>query len=340
MKAIGIYRHLPVTDKDCFVVSDVEVPVPEGRELLVKVEAVSVNPVDVKNRARKKDDGKFSVLGWDVSGKVVSTGPDCEFFSEGDEVYFSGNVSSEGNNSEYSKVDERIVGKKPQSLSHAEAAALPLTSLTAWEALFDRMSIPLSIEANEGKTILIIGAAGGVGSIAAQLASMAGLIVAGTASREESAKWAKEHGVSIIIDRKKDFREQMKESGIGYSDYILCTNSLQEHFSNMSDVIAPFGRMCSIIGFSGPVEMNGLWPKSVSFSWEFMSTRPNYGTPDMVMQHQILNDLSDLVDSGRIRSTLSRNMGRINAENLRKAHAQLETGGTIGKVVLESFQGD
>lgn len=337
MKAIGILKPLPLDDPECFVETQIEKPVPENRNLLVKVMAISVNPVDAKRRAWKEDDGKLFILGWDVSGIVEEVGSECTIFKKGDEVYYSGNVSQQGANSEFHLVDERIVGRKPSTLSHAEAAALPLTSITAWEALFDRMKISLDPQENKGKSVLIIGAAGGVGSIASQLSSLAGLNVLGTAARPESIEWAKKHGVEHIIDRKTDFTKQLRELGLDYADYIFCLNSIEEHWFNMANAIAPLGRMCSIVGADGPIDLNALWTKSVSFSWEFMSTRPNFMTPDLIYQHEILNKLADLIDAGKIKSTISTRFSPINAQNLRKAHTQIETGLTIGKIVLESF---
>ncbi len=337
MKAIGILKNLPTGDPDCFVEKEMDRPAPTGREILVKVQAVSVNPVDVKRRQWKKDDGVFSVLGWDASGTVEAAGPDCKIFGEGDEVYFSGNVSREGCDSEFCAIDERIVGKKPERLSHAQSAAMPLTSLTAWEAMFERMCIPTDSELNKGKSILLIGAAGGVGSIASQLASHFGLNVFGTASRPESADWARGHGVDVIMDRTKDFDSQIEAMGMDYVDYIFCMNSIEDYWDSIVRCIAPQGRICSIVSSSRNLEMNGLWNKSASFSWEFMSTRPNFRTADLEEQHRILNRVSELLDTGKIRSTLNTLSGPINAENLAKAHSIIESGKAVGKVVLESF---
>ncbi len=337
MKAVGFYKYLPAEDPNSLVDVEVEKPVPKEREILVKVMAVSVNPVDVKNRARKADDGKLAILGWDVSGVVEETGPDCHIFEKGDEVYYSGSVSAQGSNSEFHTVDERIVGRKPKSLSHAEASAMPLTSITAWEGLFDRMKIIMDPDLNIGKSILIIGGAGGVGSIATQLAHLAGLRVIATASRPESIQWAMKHGASYTIDRNKDFRAQIEEIGLNYVDYIFCLNSIDEHWNSMADIISPLGHICSIVGSKGPLDMGLLWGKSVSFSWEFMSTRPNYHTPDMIFQHEILEGLSKKIDAGLIKSTVSEKLSPVNAENLRTAHAKIESGATIGKIVLEGF---
>ncbi|HKJ96762.1 MAG TPA: zinc-binding alcohol dehydrogenase family protein [Thermoplasmataceae archaeon] len=337
MKAVGFYRNLPVDDPNSIVDVEIDKPAPRERNLLVRVKAVSVNPVDVKTRARKADDGKLAIPGWDVSGIVEETGPDCHLFKAGDEVYYAGSVSVQGADSEFHVVDERIAGKKPASLSHAEAAAMPLTSITAWEGMFDRMKIIRDPDLNIGKTILIIGGAGGVGSIATQLAHEAGLRVIATTSRPESTEWALAHGATYTIDRTKDFKNQINDIGLKYVDYIFCLNSLDEHWDSIAKVIAPLGHICAIIGPKGPIDMGALWDKSVVFSWEFMSTRPNYNTPDLIFQHEILNDLADLIDNGRIKTTLNSTMSPINASNMRKAHKQIESGTTIGKIVLEGF---
>lgn len=335
MKAIGILGPRSTDDPECFIESEVQKPVAEGRELLVRIRAISVNPVDVKRRLGKADDGRFAILGWDVSGTVEETGPECSIFHPGDDVFYSGSVTRTGSASEYGLVDERIAGRKPSTLTHEEAAALPLTSITAWEAMFDRMKIPTDPESNRGKSILIIGSAGGVGSIASQLASNSGLEVFGTASRPESAKWATDHGVSHVIDRKKDFGEQLNSFGREYVDYVLCLNSLDEHWNTIIDCIAPLGRICSIVSSRSKLDLMPLWSKSASFSWEFMSTRPDYVTSDMIYQHDILNHLADMVDEGKIRTTLTTLLSPLNVENMRIAHAQLEKGDTIGKIVIE-----
>lgn len=337
MKAVGFYRHLPVEDPQSIVDVDIDKPKATERKILVRVKAVSVNPVDAKTRARKKDDGKLAVSGWDVSGTVEEVGLDCHIFKKGDDVFYAGSVALQGGNSEYHIVDERVVGRKPENLSHAEAAAMPLTSITAWEGLFDRMKIIREPELNVGKSILIIGAAGGVGSIATQLAHNAGLRVIGTASRPESFQWALEHGADYTVDRNKDIPKQIRDIGLEYVDYIFCLNSLNEHWDTMAEVISPLGRICAIVGLTAPLDMGKLWGKSVSFSWEFMSTRLNYHTPDLVYQHEILNEVADQIEAGTIKTTMTQSLSPINAENMRNAHGQIESGSTIGKIVLEGF---
>lgn len=337
MKAVGYYKSLPVENPESLVDVDVPEPSPKERELLVRVKAVSVNPVDVKSRQRKADDGKLNIPGWDVSGIVEGSGPDCHHFKEGDEVFYSGNVNAQGCDSELHLVDERIVGKKPKSLSHAEAAAMPLTSITAWEGMFDRMHILMDPDLNMGKSIIVIGGAGGVGSIATQLAHLAGLRVLATSSRAESTKWILGHGAQYTVDRKRKFKDQLNEIGLEYVDYIFCLNSINEHWNSMAEIVSPLGRICAIVGIMEPLDMMLLWAKSVSFSWEFMSTRPNYRTPDMIYQSEILNRLSELIDEGKVKCTMTKKFPRINAENMRKAHGLIETGNTIGKIVLERF---
>ncbi|WP_420908799.1 zinc-binding alcohol dehydrogenase family protein [Brevibacillus humidisoli] len=339
MKAVGLTRYLPIDHPDSLLDVEVEQPTPTGRDLLVQVQAISVNPVDVKVRAPKeKVEEQPRILGWDVAGIVVQTGSDSSLFQAGDEVYYAGSIARPGGNSQYHLVDERIVGKKPRTLTFAEAAALPLTGITAWEALFDRLGIPFAAEANRGRTILIIGAAGGVGSIATQLASLAGLTVIGTASRDESIRWAKQHGATYTINHHQPFATQLKEIGFDHVDYILCLNSTDKHWHSMSEAIAPQGKICSIVETDQPLDLTLLKNKSATFVWELMFTRSLYQTADMEEQHKLLNKLAGLVDGGNIRTTLTERLHPINAANLRQAHAKVETGHTIGKIVLEGFE--
>ena len=339
MKAIAVDPGLSVDQPECLVDVELEKPMPSGRDLLVKVEAISVNPIDVKTRVQTARKQKaLRVLGWDVAGTVEQTGPECTLFKPGDQVYYAGSLVRPGGNSEFHLVDERIVGMKPASLDFAEAAALPLTSITAWEGLYDRLGISARRDENEGKTILIIGAAGGVGSIATQLAKHAGLSVIGTASRPESAQWAKSMGADHVINHFEGFRLQLKEIGLTHVDSIFCLNSTEKHWRNMAEAIAPQGKICSIVGTDQRLDLTLLKDKSATFVWEFMFTRPMFQTEDMIEQHRLLMELARLVDQGTIRTTLTERLKPINAENLRKAHALLETGHMIGKVVLEQFR--
>lgn len=340
MKAIGFYRSLPLTDPQSLLDLELEQPTPQGRDLLVKVHAISVNPVDVKVRASKPQaEHSAHVIGWDAAGVVEMVGADCTLFQPGDHVYYAGDLTRPGTNSEYHLVDERIVGRKPVQLDFAEAAALPLTALTAWEALFDRLGISQQPEHNQGKRILIMGAAGGVGSIATQLARWAGLTVIGTVSRPESQQWARSHGADEVINHHQSFVAQLEALDIATVDFLLCLNSasLGKRWGDIVQVIAPQGKICNIDELDEKVNLASLKSKSVTYVWELMYTRSMYQTPDMIEQHRLLNTVADLVDAGKIQSTLTQRLSPITAENLRKAHALVEKGNMIGKVVLEQF---
>ncbi|MFA6179728.1 MAG: zinc-binding alcohol dehydrogenase family protein [Candidatus Methylopumilus sp.] len=339
MKAVGLTRYLPIEHPESL--QDIELPTPTagGRDLLVQISAIAVNPVDTKIRKPKdKVEASPKILGWDAAGTVVAVGPECRLFKVGDQVFYAGDVMRPGTNAEFQLVDERIVGIKPQSLSMEEAAALPLTAVTAWEALFDRMGITLKPEQNLGKSILIIGGAGGVGSIAVQLASkLAGLTVIATASRPESIEWVKELGAHQVVNHHHDLATQMAAMNMAQVDYILCNNDTDRYFSIMAELIKPQGRICSIVETTRPVDLGLLKNKSATFVWEFMFTRAMFQTPDMVRQHQILNLVSGLVDEGTLKTTVNERLSPINAANLRRAHAQLESGSTIGKIVLSGW---
>ncbi len=339
MKAVGLHQYLPVDQPESLLDLQIAKPSVKDRDLLIKVKAVSVNPVDYKVRTPKeKFEDTPKILGWDVAGIVVESGPLCTLFKPGDEVYYAGDITRQGCNSEFHLVDERIVGHKPKSLNFAESAALPLTSITAYEAIFDRMKVSSLSNENKNKTILIIGAAGGVGSIAIQLAKWAGLTVIGTASRQESRVWATDLGADYVINHYEEFIPQLKIIGFEAVDYILCLNSTQEYWANMAEAIAPQGTICSIVETDEPINLTLLKNKSVTFVWEFMFTRSMYQTEDMNEQHKLLNRIAILVDSNLLKTTISEILYPINADNLRKAHAILENGKTIGKIVLEGFK--
>nr|WP_154892761.1 zinc-binding alcohol dehydrogenase family protein [Paenibacillus xylanexedens] len=339
MKAIGLLKYLPINQPESLLDVMMDVPEPTGRDLLIRVKAISVNPVDVKVRAPKnRTENTPKVLGWDVAGVVEQAGPESSLFKPGDEVYYAGSIDRPGGNSEFHLVDERIVGFKPATLEFAHAAALPLTAITAWEGLFDRLGVPAATERNEGKTILIIGAAGGVGSIATQLAKHAGLTVIGTASRPESAEWAKSMGADHIINHYEAFLPQLKALGLEYVDYIFCLNSTEKHWVNMAEAIAPQGKICSIVETDELLDLTLLKNKSVTFAWELMFTRPLFQTSDMIEQHNLLNEVSRMIDEGRLRTTVAQILSPINAANLRKAHAILEEGRMTGKIVIENFE--
>lgn len=338
MKAVGLYKHLPVDHEESLIDLELDKPKAEGRDLLVRVEAVGVNPVDYKVRANGDTETEAKVLGWDVAGVVVETGAETSLFKKGDHVYYAGDITRQGGNSEFHLIDERIVGKKPASLSFAESAALPLTTITAYEALFHRLKVSHHPEDNKGKSILIIGASGGVGSIATQLAKRAGLTVVGTASRPETEEWAKKRGADFTINHYHDFSSQLKEIQIETVDFIFCLNATEQHWSNMAESIAPQGKICSIVEMPEPVDLTMLQSKSATFVWELMFTRPMYQTDDMIKQHELLNEISGLIDEGNIQTTLNETLSPIHAANMKKAHEKLESGKAIGKIVVESFE--
>ena len=338
MKAIGLTRYLPISDPQALVDVEIDKPAASGHDLLVKVEAIAVNPVDTKVRAPKdKVEDAPRVLGWDAAGTVAAVGPDVTLFKVGDPVFYAGSITRPGANSEFHLVDERIVGHKPASLDFPNAAALPLTAITAWEALFDRLGVsPKGDDA--GRSVLIIGGAGGVGSIGIQLAKvLAGLTVIATASRPESEAWCRRLGADHIIDHRADIPAQLRKLGFDAVDYILCYNDPDRHFPAMAEAIAPQGKICSIVENAGELPVGALKSKSATFVWEFMFTRAMFGTPDMIAQHRLLNEVARLIDAGRLQTTVGENLGTINAANLRRAHAQLEGGQTIGKLVLSGF---
>lgn len=338
MKAIGLYRYLPIDDPESLIDIELPRPEPQGRDLLIRVKAVSVNPVDIKVRSPKEQrEGNPRVLGWDASGIVEAVGPESALFKPGDEVYYAGDITRPGSNSEFHLVDERIVGHKPRSLDFAQAAAMPLTTLTAWEGLFDRLGISKQPAENQGKSILIINAAGGVGSIATQLARRAGLTVIGTASRPETVEWAREHGAEAIINHHQPFAPQLKALGNPTVHYIFCLNHTEQHWQHMVEAIVPQGKICSIVETKNPIDLSALQGKSATFVWEFMFTRAMYQTADMIEQHHILDTVANLLDTGELKTTLTQRLSPINASNLRQAHAAVENGNMIGKFVLEDF---
>jgi NADPH:quinone reductase len=338
VKAVGLYRNLPIDDPESLVDVTVPKPAPSERELLIEVKANSVNPVDCKVRARPDPNAALPrILGWDAAGVVREAGPGVRLFKPGDEVYYAGSIHKPGANSEFHVVDERIVGRKPRNLGFAAAAAMPLTTLTAWEGLFDRLGISPS-GGDSGKTVLLIGAAGGVGSIAIQLAKkLAGLRVVATASRPESSRWVKELGADAVIDHTGDLAAQMKATGVAEADYIFCLTDATPYFPRFASVVRPQGKLCLIVSMSEPVQLTALMQKNISIHWEFMFTRSLFQTPDMQRQHEILDAAAALIDGGTLRTTLAESLGPINAANLRRAHQLLERGRTIGKLVLEGF---
>ncbi len=338
MKAVGFYRYLPIDDPESLLDLELPAPTPACRDLLVEVKAIAVNPVDYKSRApRPQVETAAKILGWDAAGVVKAVGPDATLFRPGDAVYYAGSRTRPGCDSELHLVDERIAGRKPRSLGFAEAAALPLTTLTAWEALFDRLGISRT-GADAGRAVLIIGGAGGVGSIAIQLAKrLARLTVVATASRPESAKWVRGLGADEVIDHTQDLAAQLGALGRPDVDYILCLNSTDHHFPAFAPLIKPQGKICAIVGTQKPVDLAPLMAKSVTFAWELMFTRPMFQTADMRAQHDLLDEAAGLIEAGVLATTVTTRLGAINAANLRRAHALLEGGHVIGKIVLEGF---
>jgi len=336
MKAIGFKTSLPISENESFIAFETPVPQPEGRDLLVKIKAISINPVDFKIRQNSAKDTVLEtpkVIGWDAVGTVEAVGAGVSFFKTGDEVYYAGDLTRSGSNAEYQLIDERIVGLKPTSLTDAEAAAMPLTALTAWESLYDRIRI--SEQKDKGKSILIIGGAGGVGSIAIQLAKkISGLKVIATASRPETKDWCKAMGADVVVDHK-NLVEEVRAAGFKEVDFILDFVDLNSYWDDLVELIKPQGHIVSITGSATPIALNKLKNKSVTFSWELMYTRSMYQTDDMEQQHHILNELAKLFDNGILKTTLNQTLKGFNVENLKEAHRLLESGKTIGKVVIE-----
>jgi len=336
MKAIGFKTSLPISAEESFIEFETTVPQPSGRDILVKINAISVNPVDYKIRQNSAKDTILEspkVIGWDATGTIEAVGEAVTFFKPGDAVYYAGDLTRSGSNTEYQLIDERIVGLKPSTLSNAEAAAMPLTALTAWESLYDRIRI--SEQKDKGKSILIIGGAGGVGSIAIQLAKkISGLKVITTASRTETKEWCLAMGADFVVDHK-NLVEEIRSAGYQEVDFILDFVDLNGYWDAIVELIKPQGHIVSITGSATPVALNKLKNKSVTFSWELMYTRSMYKTDDMEEQHHILNKLAELFDNGTLKTTLNATLKGFTAENLKEAHRLLESGKTIGKVVIE-----
>ena len=336
MKAVGYKVPGPIAEDASLVDIDLPRPVAEGGDILVEVKAVSVNPVDYKIRSSTPPaDGDWKVLGWDAAGIVQEVGPDVTQFAVGDEVYYAGSLIRPGTNAEFHLVDARIVGRKPASLDWAEAAALPLTTLTAWEAMFDRLDVTKPVPG--AAAILIIGGAGGVGSIAIQIARQrTDLIVISTASRPETQEWVKGLGAHHVIDHSRPLAPQIAELNIGAPAFVFSTTHTEQHASDIAELIAPQGRF-GFIDDPKALAVMLFKRKAVSIHHELMFTRSLYGTPDMDEQGKILNSLAVLVDDGKIRTTLTEKLSPINAANLKTVHILIESGAARGKIVLEGF---
>jgi len=338
MKAVGLTRYLPIENPEALLDVTLDAPTATGRDLLVEVRAIAVNPVDFKVRSPKDQvEAAPRVLGWDAAGVVKAVGDQVTLFKPGDEVYYAGSIARPGCNAELHLVDERIVGRKPKTIGFAEAAALPLTTLTAWEVLFDRLGISRT-GAHRGASVLVIGGAGGVGSIAIQLArKLAGLRVIATASRPESERWVRELGADDVVDHTRPLADQLRALGIPEVDYIVCLTTPDPYIDAFGPIIKPQGKVGLIVEAKGPLPIGSLMRKSATIAWELMFTRSLFQTPDMAEQHAILNATAELVERGELKTTLGQHFGTINAANLRRAHQALETGRTTGKIVLEGF---
>lgn len=331
MKAVG-YTDGPLLDFDA------PTPVPGPRDLLVEVSAVAVNPVDTKIRARvKPEDGASKVLGWDAVGRVVAVGEQVKSFRVGDRVWYAGDVSRSGCNAQLQCVDERIAALAPKSLTDAEAAALPLTTITAWEMLFDRLQIPKGAVGAD-HVLLIVGASGGVGSMLVQLArQLTGATIIATASRPQSKAWVEQLGAHHVLDHSQSLQAQLASTGLADITDAACVNRTGQHYADIVAMMRPQGRLCLIDDPIEPLEIKLMKQKSLSLHWEFMFTRPLFATADMSAQHELLSEVAKLIDKGSLRSTLGEHYGVINAANLERAHEAMKTEHTIGKVVLEGF---
>lgn len=338
MKAVGHYRYLPIQDPESLVDLELPKPSPTGRDLLVKIEAVSVNPVDAKVRAPKERALQSpAVLGYDAAGTVEAVGPEVRDFKPGDNVYYAGDITRPGTNSEYHLVDERIVGSMPKTLDFASSAALPLTTITAWESLFHRMGIDPK-GSHAGKSLFIVGGAGGVGSIAIQLGKLAGLKVIATASRDETERWCRQLGADAIVDHQSDIPTQLADFGHDAVDYIANFNNTDAYWHLMGRLIVPQGKIVLIVEPVHPLPIGGpLKDKSATVAWELMFTRAMYRTSDMQAQGKLLTEAAALFDDGKLQSTCKTTLSPINAENLKRAHAMIESGKTIGKITLQGW---
>ncbi|WP_219062562.1 zinc-binding alcohol dehydrogenase family protein [Pseudomonas sp. UMAB-08] len=337
MKAIAYYQSLPTSDP--LSLQDIELaePVAGPRDLLVEVKAISVNPVDTKVRQNvQPEGGDAKVLGWDVAGIVKAVGSEVTLFQPGDKVFYAGSIARAGANSERHVVDERIVGHMPKSLSFAHAAALPLTAITAWELLFERLQIAEDAT-DTGQCLMIVGAAGGVGSMLTQLArQLTGLNVIGTASRPETEAWVRQLGAHHVLDHSKPLNEELTRAGLPQVTHVASLTQTDQHLDQLVEALAPQGRL-ALIDDPKSLDVSKLKRKSLSLHWEFMYTRSLFETADMIEQHKLLNRVAELIDAGTLKTTFGEHFGTINAANLRRAHAFLESGKAKGKIVLEGF---
>ncbi|MBP2300707.1 zinc-binding alcohol dehydrogenase family protein [Azospirillum picis] len=337
MKAIGYHNPGTIDREDALVDLQVAAPTPGPRDLVVRVHAISVNPVDVKVRASARPaDGEPKILGWDAAGVVEAVGSDVSLFRVGDEVFYAGDITRPGTNAELHAVDERIVGHKPKSLNWAQAAALPLTSITAWELLFDRLRVPYGRKAGTG-SLLVINGAGGVGSILIQLARrLTGLTVIATASRPETTAWVTEMGAHHVIDHHKPLDEELARIGIPEVEYVAGLTATDRQLPHFPKIVAPQGHI-ALIDDPKSFDIVPLKRKAISVSWELMFTRPMFKTADMIEQHKLLEEIAHLVDAGVLKTTLTETLSPINAANLKAVHTTVESGRAIGKTVIAGF---
>lgn len=336
MQAVAYRKSLPISDAAALFDVELPDPVAQGRDLLVEVRAVSVNPVDVKIRRNVAPAaGSDKVLGWDAAGIVRAVGPEVTLFKPGDQVWYAGDLTRAGTNSALHLVDERIVGHKPVNLDFAQAAALPLTAITAWELLFERLQVSRD-KGQSGQSLLVIGAAGGVGSILVQLArQLTGLTVIGTASRPETAAWVRELGAHHVLDHSQPLQQEIARLGLPPVTYVASLNQTEQHWAAIAELVAPQGKV-ALIDDPESLDIRLLKRKSVSLHWEFMFTRSMFQTGDMIAQHRLLNDVARLVETGVLHTTLTEIFGTLNAENLKRAHALIESNRARGKIVLET----
>jgi len=320
-------------DADAFMIKEADVPAPAGLDILVAVQAISVNPVDTKVRSRTPA-GTGVVLGWDACGVVEAAGPSATRFKPGDRVYYAGALTRPGTNAEFHLVDERLAGAAPRTLSAAEAAAMPLTTVTAYEALFDRLGFIAEPGANAGRSLLIVGGAGGVGSMAVQLAAWAGIDTVATASRPDTVEWCKSLGAKRVADHRQPLAQAAREAGMQSADAIFCTTHMETHWEQMAEILSPQGAVALIDDPSGPLDITVFKRKCARICWEFMFTRSLFATPDMARQGQMLDQVAGLVDAGAVRSTLRETLTGLTPENIRDAHVRQESASMIGKQVI------
>ncbi|WP_151749205.1 zinc-binding alcohol dehydrogenase family protein [Acinetobacter seifertii] len=335
MKAVAYQKAGPITSPEALVDIELDTPVAKGHDLLVRVQAISVNPVDTKIRKNVSAESGWKVLGWDAVGVVEAIGDKVTQFKVGDIVWYAGALNRQGSNSELQLVDERIVGHKPKTLEATEAAALPLTAITAWEMLFDRLQVQKN--AQENTTILVIGGAGGVGSITIQLLKqLTNLTIIATASRPETKEWVKQLGADYVLDHRESLAPQIKQLGLNAPSYVFSTTQTDQHLADIVELIAPQGHF-GLIDDPEQLDIKPFKSKSVSVHWEFMFTRSMFQTADMQKQSELLNEVSKLVEEGKIKTTVTEVLSPINAENLKQIHQQIESGKTKGKIVLHGF---